>query len=302
MVDVSIIIVNYNTNELLKNCLDSVYKNTKAVNYEIIVIDNGSEISPKKLLEEKFPLVVKVLLDENIGFGRANNEGIKIANGKYVFLLNSDTVLLNNAIKLFFNFFEENNLDKRIGAIGGELLDESGNFIHSSYFLPSKILELKIAFERPLRIIFKKEIFRKNQELYCEDKYLFREVGYVTGADLFMPIDVLNTIGLFDPIFFMYFEETDLQKRMSNFNYKRLIIPNTKIIHLEGASFGKTKISEKKFLMIENSKFKYFKKHTPRILYFLFKIIYSILNVHTIFDTRISLGCRIKLVKIRIFT
>lgn len=99
--DVSIIIVNYNTKELTRNCLRSIFDQTKDVDFEVIVSDNGSTDGSIEMIRAEFPQVILIENNANLGFGAANNRGLKIARGKYVFYLNSDTVLLNNAVKLF---------------------------------------------------------------------------------------------------------------------------------------------------------------------------------------------------------
>ena len=117
--DVSIIIVNYNTLELTKNTIDSVNEKTKDLNYEIILVDNASTDGSVEFFEKEYKnKIIFIKNDENLGFGRANNRGIKIAKGKYVFLLNSDTLLINNAIKILFDFMEKNN---NCGVCGGNL-------------------------------------------------------------------------------------------------------------------------------------------------------------------------------------
>ena len=99
--DVSIIIVNYNTKDLIKNCIDSIYEQTKDIKFEIIVSDNGSVDGSIEMIKSEFPNVILIENNANLGFGTANNRGLKIAKGKYIFYLNSDTVLLNNAVKLY---------------------------------------------------------------------------------------------------------------------------------------------------------------------------------------------------------
>ena len=98
-IDVSVIIVNYNTKDLLRDCINSVIEQTKNISFEIIVSDNGSSDGSIEMLKAEFPKVIILNNKENLGFGKANNRGAEISNGKYLFLLNSDTVLLNNAIK-----------------------------------------------------------------------------------------------------------------------------------------------------------------------------------------------------------
>ena len=127
---VSIIIVNYNTKQILCNCLNSIYSHTKDITFEVIVSDNGSTDGSINLIKSQFPQVILIENNANLGFGAANNRALDIAKGKYIFYLNSDTVLLNNACKIFYNYFEQYQ-NENIGAIGANLLDEENNVIHS---------------------------------------------------------------------------------------------------------------------------------------------------------------------------
>src|SRR5574344_672424 len=131
MLDVSIIIVNYNTKQLLDDCIASIYSMTKELSFEIIVSDNGSKDGSLSMLESKFPKVIRIANNANLGFGAANNRALGNARGKYIFYLNSDTILLNNAIKYFFDYFESYGKQLEIGALGANLLDKEGLIIHS---------------------------------------------------------------------------------------------------------------------------------------------------------------------------
>ena len=128
--DVSIIIVNYNTKDLIKTCIDSIYGQTDQIKFEIIVVDNASKDGSQQMIKNEFPNVILIESPENMGFGKANNFGAKHASGKYLLFLNSDTILLNNAVRYFFDFSEQNNANK-IGALGSILLDIDNNPTHS---------------------------------------------------------------------------------------------------------------------------------------------------------------------------
>lgn len=128
--DVSIIIVNYNTKNLTKDCINSIYEQTAGLEFEIIVSDNNSKDGSIEMIKESFPNVILIENNENLGFGRANNKGLAVATGKYIFYLNSDTILLNNAVKIFFDYFEKHN-NENIGALGCNLQNKDGETIHS---------------------------------------------------------------------------------------------------------------------------------------------------------------------------
>jgi GT2 family glycosyltransferase len=264
---VSIIIVNYNTVVLLCNAINSIIEKTKDVKYEIIVVDNNSADNSENIVSQKYgDRVTYIKLQENIGFGRANNEGAKYAKGKYLFLLNPDTILLNNAVKFLADFLEENI---NAGICGGNLFDNKGQAAHSySMFLPSIMWELNIMFSYRLQ----KLVYGKNAQFNNTNKA--NKVGYITGADLMIRADLFNYLNGFDPNFFMYFEETELTYRVRKAGYKIYCIPQAKIIHLEGEAFaGKW---EKRIKLTLESRRKYYKKTHKKITIKLCNCIFKI--------------------------
>lgn len=235
--DVSIVIVNYNTSTLVENCVNSVLENTKDLKYEIIIVDNNSPDGTFPLLKEKLKdKAIFVQNNENIGFGLANNEGFKIAKGKYLFCLNPDTLLVNNSVKILFDFME-NNPD--CGAAGGNLYDKNMNFVHSfGYGDDIKSLLLRKTFFKYLCFFEYLKIKRYESNI---DRSLTQEVNHITGADLMLRKSVIDKVGGFSEKFFMYFEETELEVRIKRAGYKVFFVPDSKIIHLEGKSVNKNK-------------------------------------------------------------
>jgi GT2 family glycosyltransferase len=287
--DVSIIIVNYNTKELLKNCLNSILKYSIRIRYEIIVIDNASTDGSQQLIRDGFPQIKLIENKENVGFGKANNHGVKIAFGKYLFFLNPDCVLLNNAVEIFFEFMENNNQEGNIGAVGGMLLNNDLQ-LNSSYQKFPKMFEtiysiilyylnktLKLSLRRPERIN------------YSIDDSPYFEVEFIVGADLFVPINVFKDLNGFNDDFFLYFEETDLQKRMANKGLKRFIIRDSKIIHFEGSSTKKKPDSLKSIVLYNHSMLRYFKNNYPLFQYFMFIIFITPLLSFPILKSKNSL-------------
>lgn len=275
--DVSIIIVNYNTKELLTNCLHSIYENTKDIEFEIIVSDNGSTDGSIEMIYKQFPNVIVIENGENLGFGKANNNAIKIAKGKYIFFLNSDTVLFNNSVKIFFDYWENNKDKNKIGALGANLLDEENKTTYSYGTFPSYGLSIKQLltqgignFILSIFFIFKIEvpkIFFTKKSL-C---YFFGNVDYITGADLFI---LNNDDAKFDESFFLYFEETDLQKRLAKKSKERIIIEGPLIQHLCGGSIKEKPSIRRKAsfsrIQFEVSRIKYLKKNNPNFLFLFF--------------------------------
>lgn len=236
--DVSVVIVNYNTYQLLEACIKSVITYTKDVDYELIVVDNHSDSDLSIKLDRAFPNKIHTLqLTENLGFGMANNEGIKYAIGKYVLCLNPDTLLQNNAIGVLCDFMKHH---PEVGICGGNLYDADMNPTHSFRMtLPSFWWELDYHFG----FFFSKLIWGEDLEFNSSD--MPKSVGYITGADMMIRKDVLDKTGGFSKHFFMYFEECELTYRVKKLGYKVFSVPVAKIQHLEGKSFVASELTTK---------------------------------------------------------
>jgi GT2 family glycosyltransferase len=228
--DVSIIIVNYNTTQLLIDAIDSVFAKTEGIEYEIIVVDNNSKETPKDILDKKYGgKVIFLRLPENVGFGRANNEAAKITKGRNLFLLNSDTVLLNNAVKILSDYLDDN---PHVGCCGGNLVDKDENPMESfNRFFPSSLFD---EVNQILHGLVAKFLYGKNLRYNHSNKPL--KVCYISGADLMIRKVHFDKLCGFDSDFFMYFEEAELEYRLKKMNYSVISVPYARIIHLEGKS------------------------------------------------------------------
>lgn len=254
--DVSIILVNYNTKDLTLECISSVYEKTSGLNFEIFVVDNASQDDSVKVIKEKFPHVKLIENKENIGFGRANNLAIKQSNAKYVFLLNTDTVLINNAVKVLFDFMEKT---PEAGTCGGNLFDKDNKPVHSFGYL-------KTPKEHFLRILGLRYFCKNKKNDTNRDK--LQEVEQIIGADLMIKKSVLDEVGIFDERFFLYLEESELQFRIQKAGYKIFYIPDALIFHFEGSSSKKNKKFRRQ--IITQSEYLYFSlcyKNYPKIFF-----------------------------------
>ncbi len=294
IMDVSIIIVNYNTKRLTCQCIDSIIEKTEGVSFEIIVVDNNSTDGSQELLSHDNRIVF-IEAGENLGFGKANNLGFKKSTGKYLFFLNSDTILLNNALLYFFDFYE--SFKGRIGGVGCLLENDKGFHIHSYADFPclkSVLCGFCVAF---LSKISNKRTKVDIDKAVKTNEYFF--VDYVTGADLFVDRKIVEQYGAFDPDFFMYYEETEMQKRWNKNGYKSVIIREPRIIHLEGCSVGKQKesLNERKFFMNLKSQRMYFKKTRSFIGYLGYRFI-SLLYLVPILRGKYTISQIIKILQI----
>ena len=258
--DVSIILVNYNTKTILINCLNSIINHLKNIGYEIIVVDNGSSDGSQEEIKKLFPNVILIESKENLGFGKANNIGAEMSTGKYLFFLNSDTLLLNNAVKYFYDYFEANK-SLNFGCLGCNLTDHDLTINGNGGKFPNIKLVLKMHVDS-----IKSKFFKRHND----NDYPLDEIEYVLGADMFMPREVFKLVNGFDERFFMYFEESDLQLRIHRLGFRVKIIDSPKIIHLEGKSSHNTL---RKIIMVQSSAFKYFYKNRPYWEYCLLRIL-----------------------------
>lgn len=264
--DVSVIFVNYKTLAVLVPAIDSVLEKSEGFSYEVIVVDNHSEDDSERILKERYGERVTYLsLSENIGFGRANNEGAKVAQGRYLLLLNPDTLLMNNAIGILKNYLDA-HLDVAIA--GGNLFSLEGkpnaSFERKCLF-PSWFMELSYLSAWTLPRL----IYGRNFEFNYTGRPL--EVGFIIGADMMFRAEVFYRLGGFDPDYFMYAEETDLSYRAAKAGYKSMSIPDAHIIHLEGKSHV---YKEKQAQMRYHGRKIYYAKHHGRCYFHIANFIH----------------------------
>ena len=291
--NVSIVIVNYNTLKLTKACIDSVIEKTSGLEYEIILVDNASSDGSSDVFKND-ERIIFIEASDNIGFGKANNLGVKHAKGDYLFFLNSDTLLLNNAVDELWKFCESHK-ENMLGAVGCILCDVNGKPCHSyAKLATAKDLILSYGIAPFCKSIAKKQmgIDAKDESADCF------EVGYVTGADIFVHRDVLKTCGAFDPDFFMYSEEAEMQWRFKQQRFKNLIIKTPKIIHMEGMSQAKKKSPTiKKILMTQTSLFLYVKKTSNKVVYALFRSLFPFTRLPFLLLSKRSIKEKVAYVK-----
>ncbi|MBP5318402.1 MAG: glycosyltransferase family 2 protein [Paludibacteraceae bacterium] len=255
-IQVSILMVNYGTAALMQAAVDSVVRQVpQQVGYEFVLVDNASQPDEVRQIPAQFPgQQIQVLcLDQNVGFGGANNAGYALCHGAYIFFLNPDTLLRNDAVGILCSYLGQH---PEVGACGGNLFDAQGLPAHSHMLLPPSLkLEWSILFGD------------RWVEWWCGRSFSHNytgqplEVAYITGADLLVRRSVLEQVGLFDPAFFMYYEETDLCKRIHDAGYRVMNVPQSEIVHLEGASFSQQ--ARREHLKAQSRRL-YYRKHLSR--------------------------------------
>lgn len=281
--DVSIIIVNYNTRQLTANCLNSIFEKTAGVSFEVLLVDNASTDGSAELFRNDGRITF-IEAGANLGFGRANNLGLEQARGEYILFLNSDTLLLNNSVALFHSYMEAHS-HERIGALGCVLQNADGQAVHSYAKLPTPALLIAGALTAPFSAKWGNRVqgFDRAKRRETADF----EVGYVTGADLFVSRSVLDECGTFDPDFFMYFEETEMQSRFHRRHYRNMITRGPQIVHLEGMSQTSVKRRDiDKMIRGQRSMFVYVRKTGGAWRYLVFRGLFAIVRLPFILCSR----------------
>jgi O-antigen biosynthesis protein len=235
----SVIIVNYNVEHFLEQCLHSVRRASKNVDVEVFVVDNNSVDGSVAMVRDKFPEVKLIANEKNTGFSYANNQAIKASAGEYVLLLNPDTVVEEDTFEKVVKFMDQR---PDAGGLGVQMLDGKGNFLpESKRGLPTPAVAFyKIS---GLSKLFPRSRTFGRYHLGFLDKDKEHEVEILSGAFMLMRRSALDKVGLLDENFFMYGEDIDLSYRLIKGGYKNYYYPGTRIIHYKGESTRKSSVN-----------------------------------------------------------
>lgn len=261
---VSIIIVNYNGKELLKKCLDSLFK-IEYDNFEVIIVDNNSTDNTIEFITKNYPSIQILKLDSNKGFAEPNNLAAKIAKGDFLLFLNNDTVVTPNFISEMMKILEH---DKTIGICQSLLLKPDGSIDSSGDFID----KLGVVYNSKTKI---KEI---------------RNISSARGASMLIEKKIFNKLGGFDEKFFFSFEDVDLGWRTWILGYKVVIVPNSIVYHSAGTTTSKLK-SESAFHGLKNQLAMKITNFEPRFMFrslFLFFFVYGLREMKIWFDYKLK--------------
>lgn len=261
-IDVSIIIINYYSTELLEGCLDSIFKYTNGINFEIIIVDNGSVAGDLENLLSKYSGVKLVTNQSNKGFGAANNQGAELAKGKYLLFLNNDTIIQENSIKKVFDYANSISGENIIGC---RLLNEDGSIQKSVFDFPTLVNVFTSNFF--LYLLFPKSKYFNKYHLMNKGINCITEAEVVTGAFLIISKTTFTKLGGFEERFFFYMDETDLCYRHKQTKGKVIYYPETSVIHFKGKSAKGESWFKNKYQSISTIKF--FQKHFTGMKCFL---------------------------------
>lgn len=271
--DLSIIIINWNSSEYLRECLKSVYNETKNLDFEIIVVDNASSDGCECILEKEFPSTIFVQSKENIGFGKANNLGFQHSAGRNLLFLNPDTKIIGPAIYKMYNYMET---IPDAGAAGCKLLNSDESIQTSSIQVFPTILN-QILDVKCLQVRFPNLKFWGIDPLFSENS-IPKEVEAVSGACLMIKRHVFEKIEKFTTDYFMYTEDIDLCYKIHNAGYKVYHIGEAQVVHYGGGSSRKHKNALGVVLMRE-SIFKFFQMRKGKLSAILYRFSLSITSI-----------------------
>jgi N-acetylglucosaminyl-diphospho-decaprenol L-rhamnosyltransferase len=258
MVDLSIVIVSWNVRALLRQCLRSILANPYPCTLEVIVVDNVSTDGSAEMVQAEFPDVRLIVNTENRGFPAANNQGIAIAEGRYVLILNPDTEVVGDALAAMVAYADGN---PDVSVVGPQLLNEDGSVQSSRRRFPTLATAL---FEStwlqpcaPRRLLAR--YYVQDQP---DDKTL--DVDWVKGAAVMARRKAIEQVGPMDEGYFMYSEELDWCKRFKDSGWRVVYLPAAQIVHYGGKSSDQ--VVTARHIHFQTSKVRYFHKHHGRFV------------------------------------
>ena len=268
--DVSIVFTQWNVRDMLRDCLHSVKEKTKGLTYELIVVDDGSTDGSADMVRTEFPEVILCVNATNMGVAKAYNKGVALARGRYVQMLNTDMLLVNNAIRILLDFLEGH---PEAGACAGKLRNRDMTTQISYGAFPGFLPAFADAFGLRHLLPF----VRWPQAGVCPGEEIVTpiEAEYLSGADMLIRREVIDRIGFFDERYTSYCEETDFCYRMRHETPWRLFyVPQAEIIHFGGQSYSA--IPEYRLRLMYSGYNKFFTKHHGKIYSLIARSLYAL--------------------------
>lgn len=258
----SIVVVNWNAKDFIRECLASIEANPPSEAFEILVIDNDSSDGSVETIRAAFPQVHMVENPQNVGFARANNIGLERSRGEYLLLLNPDTVIVDGVLNVLIQHMK---LNPKTGAAGPRLENPEGNLLMSCHPDPSLAREFWRLFH------LDRLIPMARYEMEAWNPGIAREVDVIQGACLMLRREALEQVGLMDEDYFIYSEEVDLCHRLRQSDWGIKWVPGAKVVHYEGRS---TRIiPDRMFIQLYRGKITYFRKRKGWLTAETYKLI-----------------------------
>jgi GT2 family glycosyltransferase len=253
--DVSVIIVNWNTASITCGCLKSVYEQTLGLEFEVIVVDNASHDGSAARIRREFPQAILIENTENRGFAAANNQGIAAARGRYVLLLNPDTIVLDGAIQKALRFADRN---PKAAVVGCQVWESETRIQPTCFSFPS-VWGLILRTLGLSRLFPGSPIFGKAM-LSAWDRKTEREVDVVSGMFMLVRSEAIRQVGFMDEAYFIFAEETDWCWRFKRAGWRCIFTPEARIIHLDGGGKSTGQLSIPMYVQLHKSLLIFFKK------------------------------------------
>jgi GT2 family glycosyltransferase len=253
--DLSIIIVNYNVENLLKKSLESIFNFQKKLRFEVIVADNGSKDQSAQMVRKHFPGVKLIENQRNLGFSAACNQGIRMSRGRYILLLNPDTEFTPGGISEMIKFMDS---QPEVGICGPQMVDPQGKVHFSVRSFPSYLTAISSG-QSILNRVFPDNPLSRKYLLKDQSRSQQMKVDWVSGSCLLAKRDVFEKIGLLDERFFMYVEDVDFCYRAKKAGFSVYYFPNSVVIHHIGKSTQKSKL--RMLLEHHRSMYCFYRKH-----------------------------------------
>jgi GT2 family glycosyltransferase len=264
VVDMSIVLVCWNNKAYLDPCLKSLYEGGLKSSFDVVVVDNGSTDGSQQMLAEKYPDVLLIQNEGNVGLGKASNQGIEATNGRHVLLLNNDTLVNGPALDMLVDFLDAH---PEAGATAGKLLNSDGSF--QSGFAPFSTL-----LEEFLIVTHIGELLWPGYPSHGDSNEI-KETGWMSSACLLVRRAALDQIGLLDESYFIYGDEADLQYRLNKAGWKVFFLPESSIIHFGGRSMDRWKRRK----MVYRGKMMFYKKNYGFLSTFLLRSLFFIMSL-----------------------
>jgi len=253
MPDLSIIIVSWNTKQLLQECLESLYCHTKGITFEVFVVDNNSSDGSPEMVRTLFPQVGVIANDHNAGFSKANNQAIRISQGRYIALLNPDTLLTEDVFSPLIAYADQH---EKIGAIGPKIFCRDGKTIQ--YACAKKLPNLYFAFCNSAGLSYRFKMFDRANMSYWDHEDS-RDIEALCGACMVVRKSAIDAVGLMDENQFMYGDEIDWCKRIADAGWRIYYYADASIIHYGGES-SKQIMQRVNYQMLKATRY-YYRKH-----------------------------------------
>ena len=279
--DLSIVIVSWNTKVLLNDCLKSIYAALPPGEHEIWVVDNASTDGSSQMVVERFPKAHLLRNETNPGFGAANNQAIRQCSGRYILLLNPDTYVRTNALEILVDFMD---MHPNAGVAGSKYLNPDNTLQRSCYPFPTLTRELWRLLHLDRFWLYGKYDQGK------WDQVKPRAVDVLQGACLILRKEALHQVGLFDEDYFMYTEEVDLCYRFKEAGWLLYWVPSAEIIHYGGQSTQQ--MASEMFLSLYQTKLLFFRKHYGTAKALLYKLILLVISLFRLLLLPVALIAR----------